>query len=82
VEVRRAGVHLDPRQQNRIVGIVQIGRLLHDIRPRKIAIALFQYLQHHHSDAIGIERGNIRYVRTGQIFRHECLILAHPWVVL
>ncbi len=52
VEIGRARLHLDARQQDRDIEGVQIGGLPHDVPAREIPAALLQHLNQRHARAV------------------------------
>ena len=68
VEIRRAGVDLDPLEHHRQLDVLQIGRLPHDIGARKIIAALFEHHGEEIGDRVGIGIGRIEQIAAGIVF--------------
>ena len=71
MEIGRAGVDADARQQHRHLQILQIGRLAHDVGAGEVAAGLLQDLEQGRCHAEGEHRPGIGQIRIRHVRLHE-----------
>ena len=79
--VSGAGVELDAGQQHRVLDVLQVVGLGHDVLAREVAVALLQDLVHDHGGHVAVGVVEVVRVAFREPLRHEGLVGLDPRIV-